>query len=114
MVSRSSINQRKNKILQIIIYILLAFLVTLVIPFIFNYFKAPDVIKISAIIFGLDMIFAVGEGLLAGYMDHKWEELLTFPLMFFCTAQIFFDGIFRYFAIIFLAASLLAYGAMKK
>lgn len=103
----------KISIHKILGYLVLAAIFSFIIPIIFQLFNASDVVKIGFIIFGFDIIFAVLTGLYAGSKKDSWIFLLFFPLMFLISAKSFFISPLKYISIIYLAASLLAYGIKK-
>lgn len=106
-------SNNKFNIKKILWYLVFAAIFAFIIPIIFQILNASDVTKIEFIIFGFDMIFSVLIGLYAGSHHDSWIPLLFFPVMFFVTAKSFFLGPLRFIAVIYLAASLLAYGAKK-
>lgn len=107
-------DEKKTFIIRMMWYLIVAAIFALIIPIIFNVCKASDVTKIGFVMFGFDMIFSVLVGLYAGKNDDSWIPLLFFPILFVITAGSFFLGILRVVAVIYLAASLLAYGITKK
>lgn len=107
-------DEKKTFIIRMLWYLVAAAIFALIIPIIFNLFKANDVVKIGFVMFGFDMIFSVLVGLFAGKHEDSWIPLLFFPILFMITAGSFFMGVLRIVAVIYLAASLLAYGITKK
>ena len=107
-------DEKKTFIIRMLWYLVAAAIFALIIPIIFNVCKANDVTKIGFVMFGFDMIFSVLVGLYAGKNDDSWIPLLFFPILFVITAGGVFFGGFMGVAVIYLAASLLAYGITKK
>lgn len=107
-------DETKDFIIRMLWYLVAASIFALIIPIIFSVCKANDVTKIGFIMFGFDMIFSVLVGLFAGRSGDSWIPLLFFPILFMITAGSFFMGALRIIALVYFAASLLAYGITKK
>lgn len=106
-------DETKEFIIRMLWYLVAASFFALIVPIIFTVCKANDVTKIGFIMFGFDMVFSVLVGLFAGRSNDTWIPLLFFPILFTITAGSFFMGAMRIVAVVYLAASLLAYGITK-
>ena len=87
-----------------------------VVPILFSLSDVNEVIRIEFILFIINVIYAVVTGVIAGKARHSIIFTLIFPALYqvsYTSFFVSFSAYVKYFGIVYLVMTLLAYGANR-
>lgn len=99
--------------LKTVWYLAFALFFSMVLPIIAVTLDCDEVTKIGWLLFGINSVYAVLSGLIAGKAEHTVFFLIFFPVIYMLSFRLFFESYAVYFVIPYIIFSLLAYGVTK-
>lgn len=99
--------------IKMLAYVVGAVLFAVVLPIGAASLNWTDVQQYQYLLFGANVVYTVIIGFWAGRKHHGWFFILLFPLVFVLAASFFYADIARYFAVVYLLLTLLAYGTTR-